>query len=311
MCLLINCGINYLNNSPNKKVVHIFNIIRIIFVILWSSAFITSKIIVDNAPPFLSLSIRFGVVAFFFFMFFLLFSNKKQISLKAFVDASISGLLFHGIYLGSVFFALSKGISASLIALIVSLQPIITSFLAKIYLNETLTKYQWIGIFLGFGGASIIVISDLIGDLSAIAFFAGIIGLISSSLAIIWQKRIGSNLSLSGNNFLQALSASFFHFLVNLCFEDFLINFSKDFLLAMSWQIFAVSLGAFLILMWLLENNKANETSTLFFLVPPVSALLAYLILKEKFIFVDYLGLFLSCLGVFIVSEFQKIRKKN
>ena len=73
----------------------------------------------------------------------------------------------------------------------------------------------------------------------------------------------------------------------------------------MSWQIFAVSLGAFLILMWLLQNNKANQTSTLFFLVPPVSALLAYLILKEKFIFVDFLGLFLSCLGVFIVSKFQ------
>jgi len=73
----------------------------------------------------------------------------------------------------------------------------------------------------------------------------------------------------------------------------------------MSWQIFAVSLGAFLILMWLLENNKANQTSTLFFLVPPVSALLAYLILQEKIIFVDFLGLFLSCLGVFIVSKFQ------
>ena len=208
-------------------------------------------------------------------------------------------------YLGGVFYALSKGISATLIALIVSLQPILTSFLAKIYLNESLTKYQWIGIILGFSGASIIVISDLIGDLSIIAFFAGVIGLISSSLAIIWQKKIGSNLSLSGNNFLQALSASVFHLFLAICFENFLINFSDDFLLAMSWQIFAVSLGAFLILMWLLENNKANQTSTLFFLVPPVSALLAYLILKEKFIFVDFLGLFLSCLGVFIVSKFQ------
>ena len=273
--------------------------------ILWSSAFITSKIIVDNAPPFLSLSIRFGVVAFFFFLFFIIFSKNKKISFKAFIDASISGLLFHGVYLGGVFYALSKGISATLIALIVSLQPILTSFLAKIYLNETLTKYQWIGIILGFSGASIIVISDLIGDLSIIAFFAGVIGLISSSLAIIWQKKIGSNLSLSGNNFLQALSASVFHLFLAICFENFLINFSDDFLLAMSWQIFAVSLGAFLILMWLLENNKANQTSTLFFLVPPVSALLAYLILKEKFIFVDFLGLFLSCLGVFLVSKFQ------
>ena len=244
-----------------------------------------------------------------YFSFF--FSKNKKISFKDFIDASISGLLFHGVYLGGVFYALSKGISATLIALIVSLQPILTSFLAKFYLNETLTKYQCIGIFLGFSGASIIVISDLIIDLSAIAFFAGIIGLISSSLAIIWQKKIGSNLSLSGNNFLQALSASFFHLFLALLFEDFLINFSNDFILAMSWQIFAVSLGAFLILMWLLENNKANQTSTLFFLVPPVSALLAYLILQEKFIFVDFLGLFLSCLGVFIVSKFQNNKEQT
>ena len=194
----------YHNNLPNKKVVHIYNIIPLIFVILWSSAFITSKIIVDNAPPFLSLSIRFGIVAFLFFMFFIFFSKKKYISLKAIRNASISGLLFHGLYLGGVFFALSKGISATLIALIVSLQPILTSFLAKIYLNETLTKFQWLGILLGFSGAIIIIISDLINGLTAVAFFAGIVGLISSSLGIIWQKKIASDLSLSGNNFLQA-----------------------------------------------------------------------------------------------------------
>ena len=201
---------------------------------------------------------------------------------------------------------MSKGISATLIALIVSLQPILTSFLAKIYLNETLSKYQWIGIFLGFSGATIIIISDLIDNLSAIAFFAGIIGLISSSLAIIWQKKIGSNLSLSGNNFLQALSAAVFHLFLALCFEDFSINLSNDFLIAMSWQIFAVSLSAFLILMWLLENNKANQTSTLFFLVNPVSALMAFIILNEQFTHLDIFGLSLSCVGVFIVTRFEK-----
>ena len=73
----------------------------------------------------------------------------------------------------------------------------------------------------------------------------------------------------------------------------------------MSWQIFAVSLGAFLILMWLLENNKTNETSTLFFLVPPISALLAFMILKETLSSFDFLGLFISCLGVFMVSKFK------
>ncbi|MDC3116510.1 DMT family transporter [Alphaproteobacteria bacterium] len=273
---------------------------------LWSSAFITSKIIVDNATPFFSLSIRFGIVALFFFLFFMFFSKSKKISLKAFKDCSISGLLFHGLYLGGVFYALSKGISASLIALIVSLQPILTSILAKFFLNETLSKFQWIGVLFGFFGAFIIITSDIIEGLTIFAFFAGMVGLISSSLGIIWQKKIGSDLSLSGNNFLQALSASIFHLFLAVCFENYFINFSNEFLLAMSWQIFAVSLGAFLILMWLLEHNKANQTSTLFFLVPPISALMAFIILDEQFSYLDLFALSLSCIGVFIVTRFEK-----
>ena len=284
----------------------ILNVIPLIFVLLWSSAFITSKIIVDNATPFISLSLRFGIVAFFFFLFFIFFSTNKKISLKAFKNASISGLLFHGLYLGGVFYALSKGISVSLIALLVSLQPILTSILARIYLNETLSKFQWLGIFFGFSGAFIIILPDIINGLTAIAFFAGLIGLTASSLGIIWQKKIGSDLSLSGNNFLQALSASIFHFFLALCFENYFINFSNDFILAMSWQVFSVSLGAFLILMWLLEHNKANQTSTLFFLVNPVSALMAFIILNERFTPLDLFGLSLSCVGVFIVTRFEK-----
>ena len=204
-----------------------------------------------------------------------------------------------------MFYALSKGISVSLIALLVSLQPILTSILARIYLNETLSKFQWLGIFFGFSGAFIIILPDIINGLTAIAFFAGLIGLTASSLGIIWQKKIGSDLSLSGNNFLQALSASIFHFFLALCFENYFINFSNDFILAMSWQVFAVSLGAFLILMWLLEHNKANQTSTLFFLVNPVSALMAFIILNEQFTHLDIFGLSLSCVGVFIVTRFE------
>ncbi len=73
----------------------------------------------------------------------------------------------------------------------------------------------------------------------------------------------------------------------------------------MSWQIFTISLGAFLILMWLLQNNKANEISTLFFLVPPISAMMAFLILDETFVMLDLIGLFISSIGVFIVSKYK------
>jgi len=281
----------------------IYNIIPIIFVVLWSSAFITSKIIVDNASPFFSLSFRFIVVSFFFLLFFLIFSKKCFFTFNNILHASISGLLFHGFYLGGVFYALSNGASASLIALIVSLQPILTSTLARIFLNENLSRLQWFGIFLGFLGALIVILKDLNNNLTLLAFCAGLIGLLSSSLGIIWQKKIVSDLSLSANNFIQALSASIFHFILAVCFENYFINFTSSFIIAMAWQILAVSLGAFLILMWLLQHNKANEISTLFFLVPPISAVMAYIILDEIFVMQDLAGLFISSVGVFIVTK--------
>ena len=109
-----------------------------IFILLWSSAFITTKPIVENSDPFSALAFRFFFVAVGFYLFSLYSKQSLFIKQKNLIESLLSGILFHGIYLGGVFFALSKGISATLIALIVSLQPILTSFLAKIYLDETL-----------------------------------------------------------------------------------------------------------------------------------------------------------------------------
>ena len=286
------------------------NFFPLVFVILWSSAFITSKIIVEDASPFIALSFRFIIVAFIFFVFFILFSERKVFSFKSVLEALVSGILFHGFYLGGVFYALSKGASASIIALIVSLQPIMTAVLAQKILKEFLSKIQWFGILIGFLGAGIVIVSDLNDDLTILALCSGLVGLISSSIGIIWQKRIVNDLSLSANNFLQALGASIFHLLLAICFENYFINFTSSFLIAMTWQVLVISLGAFLILMWMLKYNDAGKTSTLFFLIPPVSAIMAYLILQENFTHLDIFGLFLSSIGVFIVTKNNSIKQK-
>ena len=286
------------------------NFFPLVFVILWSSAFITSKIIVEDASPFIALSFRFIIVAFIFFVFFILFSERKFFSFKSVLEALVSGILFHGFYLGGVFYALSKGASASIIALIVSLQPIMTAVLAQKILKEFLSKIQWFGILIGFLGAGIVIVSDLNDNLTILALCSGLVGLISSSIGIIWQKRIVNDLSLSANNFLQALGASLFHLLLAICFENYFINFTSSFLIAMTWQVLVISLGAFLILMWMLKYNDAGKTSTLFFLIPPVSAIMAYLILQENFTHLDIFGLFLSSIGVFIVTKNNSIKQK-
>jgi drug/metabolite transporter (DMT)-like permease len=185
-----------------------------------------------------------------------------------------------------------------------------TAVLAEKILKEFLSKIQWLGILIGFLGAGIVIASDLNDDLTILALFSGLVGLISSSIGIIWQKRIVNDLSLSANNFLQALGASFFHFLLAICFENIFINFTSSFFIAMTWQVLVISLGAFLILMWMLKHNDAGKTSTLFFLIPPVSAIMAYVILQENFTHLDVFGLFLSSIGVFIVTKNNSIKKK-
>ena len=123
-----------------------------LFVILWSSAFITSKIIVQDASPFASLAFRFALVTAGFFCFAAVLKESLLASRKDMLEAAGTGILFHGLYLGGVFFAISKGMPAGLSALIVSLQPVLTGALAGPVLGEQVTRRQWLGIALGLAG---------------------------------------------------------------------------------------------------------------------------------------------------------------
>ena len=131
------------------------------FILLWSSAFITTKPIVDNSDPFSALCFRFFFVALGFFIFSvftkkIIFDKKKHI-----IQSVFSGVLFHGFYLGGVFFSVSKGLPTGITALIVTLQPILTNALAGPILNEKVTWKQWIGVILGFIGATLVLGFDI------------------------------------------------------------------------------------------------------------------------------------------------------
>ena len=131
-------------------------LLPLLFIILWSSAFITGKIIVQHASPFASLSLRFLIVACGFFCFAIFFKEKIFTSHKNIIESSISGILFHGLYLGGCFYSFSIGVPANISALIVSMQPILTNILAGPLLNEKVNWKQWIGIILGFFGTILV-----------------------------------------------------------------------------------------------------------------------------------------------------------
>ena len=128
-----------------------------IFVLLWSSAFITTKPIIDNSDPFAALALRFALVALGFFLFSIYSKQKIIVSKRNFFESFFSGVLFHGFYLGGVFYSISIGLPTGIAALIVTLQPVLTNALAGPVLNEKITLNKWIGVFLGFVGATLVL----------------------------------------------------------------------------------------------------------------------------------------------------------
>jgi drug/metabolite transporter (DMT)-like permease len=256
-----------------------------IFIILWSSAFVTTKPIIDNSDPFTALAFRFFFVALGFFIFTVLTKQKILINTKNLIQSIFSGVLFHGVYLGGVFYSVSIGMPTGIAALIVTLQPILTNALAGKFLGEDVSVKQWIGVMLGFFGAALVLGFDIGTSLPTIGVVASFIALLAITTSTLWQKKIGNNLPLSVSN----------------------MNFTSTFFIAMSHQIFLVSFGAFTILMFLIKNNSASKTVSIFFLIPPTTAVMAWLFLNEILTNLDLIGFAVATLGVYIATRKNKV----
>ena len=191
----------------------------------------------------------------------------------------------------------------SIAALIVTLQPILTNILSGPILNEKVTFKQWIGVLLGFFGATLVLGLDLGSKIPLLGLFATIIALISITASTIWQKKLSYNLPLSVSNFYQAVGGCFFHILVVIFFAKPYIAFTKTFFLAMGHQILLVSFGAFTILMFLIKKNSASKTVSIFFLIPATSALMAWFFLEESLTGTDILGFLITSIGVYIATR--------
>ena len=274
-----------------------------VFILLWSSAFITTKPIIDNSDPFAALAFRFALVAFGFFIFSIYSKEKVLISSKHFFESFFSGVLFHGFYLGGVFYSISIGMPTSIAALIVTLQPVLTNALSGPILNEKVSSQQWIGVVLGFTGAALVLGFEIGSKIPTAGLIATIIALLAITISTLWQKKLSNNLPLSISNMYQAIGGCVFHLIIIILFVDPYIDFSKTFLIAISHQIFLVSFGAFTILMYLIKNNSASKTVSIFFLIPSTSAFMAWLFLNENLTNLDLIGFLIASIGVFISTR--------
>jgi len=274
-----------------------------IFILLWSSAFITTKPIIDNSDPFTALTFRFFFVAIGFYLFSLYSKQSIVVNKKNLIESIFSGVLFHGFYLGGVFYSISIGMPTGIAALIVTLQPVLTNALSGSLLGEKVTTKQWIGVLLGFVGATLVLGMDIGSGIPILGLVATVVALIAITASTIWQKKLSNNLPLTVSNFYQAMGGCLFHILIITIFAKPYIDFTKTFFIAMSHQIFLVSFGAFTILMYLIKNNSASKTVSIFFLIPATSAFMAWLFLDESLTNYDLIGFLITSIGVYIATR--------
>ena len=277
-------------------------ILKIAFIFLWASAFVAAKLGLSDAGPFSMLAIRFVIVSFIFAIIVFLFRAKWPKKSEV-LYIGLVGILLHGFYLGGVFFSITKGTAAGISSLIVSLHPVLTCILAILIIKEDIKVDKWIGIFLGFIGVLIVVWPRLGGELPLIGFISCVIALVAISFGTIIQKKYLENMDILGGNTIQAVFAAIFFSILLIFFEPFKFNLSKELIISMTWLIILVSLGAISILMLLIRRGEMSSTASLFFLAPPVSAILGYLVFKEELNVSGIIGFIVACTGVWLVNR--------
>lgn len=277
-------------------------VLPVLFILLWSSAFISAKFGLPDAGPFSFLLTRF-IIVFLLFGAIAIALRRPWPRGPMLANLMFVGVLMHGFYLGGVFFSISHGMPAGLSALIVSTQPVLTAALGARLLGERPSPAQWLGIALGTVGVVLVLWPRLGGDIPLVGFAACIVSLLAITFGTIWQKRHGGGMDLLTGNAMQALAAAMFYGVIVLAFEPYHVDWSLKFSLALGWLIFAVSLGAVSILMVLIKRGSAAATTSLFFLVPPASAIMAWVAFGEALGPMGLAGLGITTTGVWLVNR--------
>ena len=274
-----------------------------VFVVLWSTGFIGAKLGLPHAEPMTFLALRFGIVAGVLFLWAGL-AGSRRLTTRQWIDQLMIGFLLHFVYLGGVFVAISMGVEAGLSALIVGLQPVLTALLARRFLSERLTRPQWVGMCLGLAGVSLVVLRKLdagLGDWVGVAIcFAGLIGICAGSLL---QKLWAGDTPMRMGTAAQFTSASLACAAVAVWTETGAITWHPEFIFALGWLIVVLSLGAITLLYVLIQRGGASNVASLFFLVPPCTALIAWWLFDERLGAVEVAGVVITALGVLMVNR--------
>jgi len=274
------------------------------FVVMWSSGFVFAKLGLPYAEPLTFLCIRLAIVAALFALLALAVRARWPATWREAGHIAAAGALVQGFYLGGVFWAISRGLGAGIVALIMGLQPLLTAAAAGMALGEKVTARQWVGLAVGFIGVALVVTDrDTSGLENTAALAANGVALLALAAGVLYQKRHAVAMDLRSGSAIQFAVSALLLGAGAVLTEDMRIEWTGEFIIAMSWLVLAMSLGTSIVFLQLIRRGAAAKVSSLFYLVPAVTALMAFALFDERLSPVALVGMAVATVGVAMATR--------
>ena len=274
-----------------------------LFVFLWSTGFIGAKLGLPHAEPLTFLLVRYAIVIVLMGSLALATRARWPRSRLAVLHVAVSGVLVHAVYLGGVFVAISRGLPAGVTSLVVGLQPILTAIGAGLVLGERVSRRQWIGLLLGFAGVTM-VLSGKLGAATSLRGLApvlpAVVALLGITVGTLYQKRFCPVFDLRAGAVVQFVAALLVTLPVAAATESFRFHWTAELAFALGWLVLVLSLGAISLLNVLIRHGTAVHVARLFFLVPPATSVIAFLVFGETLHGLALAGMGVAVAGVYL-----------
>ena len=277
-----------------------------LFVLLWSTGFTGIRYGIPYAPPFTFIAVRMAIASILLALISLAITKRFTHDLSTIGKSVLVGVTIHGAYLGGCFYGVKQGMPAGITALICSLQPVLVSLFSSIFFQEKLSIRKWLGLGLGLTGLVLVIAPKLSGttgqELPMVGVAAIFIALLGGTSGTLLQKKFGSGVEVLSGTSWQYVATGILMGSLALIFEgDQSITWNASFIFSLTWLIVALSIGAILILYFLLSHSSASSVSSLYYLVPAVTAVESYFLFGEKIGLVTGLGTLVTIAGVALV----------
>jgi drug/metabolite transporter (DMT)-like permease len=273
-----------------------------IFVLLWSTGFVGTKYVINNADPLTYLAIRMAIVVGLMAIIVAIARPKWPNGIEI-GHSAVAGILVHGFYLGGTAVAISLSIPAGLSALIPGLQPILTSTIANRWLGERVTPLQWSGLLIGLAGVALILHDRPMTGQAGWGWLASGVSLVSITLGTLYQRRYCNKIDWRSGNLVQYVAVTAFFTVAAFLFENRVVHWTTEFILALGWLAVALSIGSIGLLYWLIRHQAATSVASLFYLVPAVTSVMAYVLFDERLDAVAIAGMVACAAAVFLVNR--------